>query len=96
MRSAGRCRVSRSGSVLDWAGAGVHLQLAGHGCHTIHVAEGAVHGQLFVQVLATVAVGFHLSNSNNGGALMLASANARVGDNGYGYPIDVLPSVMRG
>ncbi|WP_206749801.1 hypothetical protein [Synechococcus sp. UW179A] len=46
--------------------------------------------------MATVAVGFHQSNSNDVDALMLASANARVGDNGYGYPMDVLPSVMRG
>ena len=82
----------RSGSVLDRAGAGVHLQLAGHGCHAIHVAEGAIHGQLLVQVLATVAVGFHQSNSNDGDVVMLASRNPFVGDNGYGYPIDVLRS----
>ncbi|WP_156485109.1 hypothetical protein [Synechococcus sp. MIT S9508] len=76
----------------DRAGAGVHLQLAGHSCHAIHVAEGAIHGQLLVQVLATVAVGFHESNSNDGDAVMLASRNAFVGDNGYGDPIDVLLS----
>ena len=82
----------RSGSVLDRAGAGVHLQLAGHGCDAIHVAEGAIHGQLLVQVLATAAVGFHGSNSNDVDTVMLARANALVSDNGYESPIDLLNS----
>ena len=82
----------RSGSVLDRAGAGVHLQLAGNGCDAIHVAEGAIHGQLLVQVLATAAVGFHGSNSNDVDTVMLARANALVGDNGYESPIDLLNS----
>ena len=44
----------RTGSDLYRAGVGVHLQLAGHGCHPIPVTKGAIHGQLFVQLLATV------------------------------------------
>ena len=45
----------RIGSDLHRAGEGLHLSLAGHGCHPIPVTKGALHGQLFVQLLATVA-----------------------------------------
>ncbi len=77
-------------SVPDRAGAGVHLQLAGHSGNPFHVSEGLVHGQLFVQVLATVAVGLHESNSNEVIVFMLTSGYGSGRHNGYGSPIHVL------
>ena len=45
----------RTGSVLYRASVGVHLNLAGHGCHPIDVTKGAIQSQLFVQLFATIA-----------------------------------------
>ena len=70
--------------MFDRAGAGIHLQLARDGCDALSVAEFAIHGQLLVQILATVAVGFHRSNSNALVVFMLARINALVSDNCYG------------
>lgn len=71
-------------SVFHRAGAGVHLQLARDGCDALSVAEFPIHRQLLVQFLATVAVGFHGSNSNGVDEVMLARINALVSDNCYG------------
>jgi Cu2+-containing amine oxidase len=71
------------------------LQLTGHSGNSFDVTEGLVHGQLLVEVLATVAVGLHESNSNEVITFMLTSGNQPGRHNGYGSPIHGLNALVQ-